>query len=81
MDLAQMEEYLLDLQSAKAWAESLMRMRAVLLDAIVNDDRTSIGETQDEKLWTVEAQIIKNLKIIHDLQYELAKEFGVLNLH
>ena len=48
------------------------RIRQVLLEAVRNRERTSGGESQQRKLERVEKAIIDNLKIIYDIEADLA---------
>ena len=77
MDLARRDEYLRDLQHAHELDREYRDVRAVLLDAVVRGERAVNGEDQEEKLDLVERKIIRNIRIIFDLEYVLKVEFGL----
>ena len=72
MDLQERNRLARDLQRTKANDVEYNRIRRALLDGLTRGETTRDGDSQHEKLESVERNIRENLRVMHDLEVILA---------
>ena len=78
-DESQIKKLKRNLLKAKANEGKYKQIRKVLLDALSKGETTEDGQSQHEKLETVEKAIINNLSVLYDIEAILASK-GRLDL-
>ena len=73
-DESQIKKLKRNLLKAKANEVKYKQIRKVLLDALSKDETTEDGQSQHEKLETVEKAIINNLSVLYDIEAILASK-------
>jgi len=72
MDLQERNRLARELQRSKANDVEYNRIRKALLDGLTRGETTRDGDSQHEKLESVERAIRENLRVMHDLEVILA---------
>ena len=77
MDLQERNRLARELQRTKANDVEYNRIRRALLDGLTRGETTRDGDSQHEKLESVERNIRENLRVMHDLEVILATDHAL----
>jgi len=77
IDLQERNRLARELQRSKANDVEYNRIRRALLDGLTRGESTQEGDSQHEKLESVERAIRENLRVMHDLEVILASNHAL----